>query len=687
MSDSKTELLENDNNQQQQQQQQNVDYPDDLRDQVQKTLEMLKTGVRKQRRTNRKRKNRPRRKRPMVDTSDSDECNYPELMEAKKAKLSAASKKKQITSKGPVNNHQPSAKRKKKKKSKKGKGQIKTVPGILTRSVSIKNKRENFVKMAHDSGLSSVIDSDNNNNNNNNDVEHKNAIAISITEKEETPEMRIHKQQSERRKNRSIIPKEKIITGENVSLQSVTDTDYIRDRASRGKPVTAVPPELQSLPYAPSFGSDATENKNEQQQQQQQNTMLRYYPPNAKDNNSKTSNNGCSGGSDRGENDTNSNVNSEEPGCGTGIIDSFSSKTTYNIEELARKWDQHKKMGTEGMVALVSPMRDLAYRFANAPGKSPKQIVDSLAESINDAVDADLNYIHEQQIEKSEPLPDDTLIKRAKRDEELDQIDTFYHTMLGGPTVRNIVETTELAKREAEAQGRKFRYSALNQKQKCGPKERVVRKMLEYSKNIESGFMWRAYTGINPNNLAASDLGDPVTLEWASKFMRERAEGSDERNCLLGPKYCICKQIPKLRKACDSVDTVQDEEGFVGIEFYRREEWNQLRAVGKLPKARRPCILCLIYLQTQKVGEVQARGVLFDTQIQYFRVATEENGKGWSKCRCLPQVLDDGSPTGIVADTPEFHVQDYIPSQTTVYVNNGTEPRIVKCFLYRVHSF
>ena len=95
----------------------------------------------------------------------------------------------------------------------------------------------------------------------------------------------------------------------------------------------------------------------------------------------------------------------------------------------------------------------------------------------------------------------------------------------------------------------------------------------------------------------------------------------------------------------------------------------------------------MIYLQTQKVGEVESRGVMLDTQIQHFRVITEENGKGWSKSRCLPQVLDDGSPTGIVAPTPEFHIQDYIPSTTAVYVNNGTEKRIVKCYLPRVHSF
>jgi len=559
---------------------------------VQKTLEALKTGVRKQRRTTSKQKPRPRKKKPVVDTSDSDECNYPELI---KPPTPSGGTKRKAPTKG---------RRKKKKKSKRGRGQIKTVPGLLTRGVSMDNQKENHFR---------------------------DASVHLVTAVEDTLETRNQHQQAERRKNRTLIPRAKVMTGETMSIQAVADADYIDEREGRGKPVSVVPPELQDHSNAPSIKYAVGVNPDDEEALRTSTTRL--HPPGP------------------------------------------SSAPSYDIKTLAARWDQHKKMGTEGVLGLVAPMRELSYQFANSTGKAPKQIVESLAESVNDAVDADLRYIHEQ--EEVEPLPDDTLIRRAKRDEELDQIDTFYHTTLGGPTVRNLVHTTERARLEA-LKGEPISH---------GPKERVVRKMLEFSKDLESGFMWRAKTGRDPRTLAASDLGEPVTLEWATQYMRERAPDSDERECIRGPKFCICKIIPKLRKACDTVDTVQDEEGFVGIEFYRREEWSQIRATNRLPKIRRPCLLCLIYMQTQKVGEVEARGLMFDTQIQYFRVVTEEGGKGWSKSRCLPQVLDDGSPTGIVADTPEFHVQDYIPSQRTVYINGGKEERVVKCLLYRVHSF
>jgi hypothetical protein len=567
-------------------------------EEVRKTLDALKTGVRKQRRTTPRQKPRTRRKKPVIDTSDSDECNYPELIKP--------------SSRGEKRKSQARGKRKKKKKSKRGRGQIKTVSGILTRGVSATNQKENYFR---DESARIVTK------------------AADIQDATDPLETRNQRQQAERRKNRTLVPRSKIATGEAVSLQAVVDPDYMAEREARGKPVPVVPPELQSHSDAPPL-KDAVGVSPEDEAVLRASTT-RLFPP--------------------------------KP----------SSNPVFDVKSIAARWDQHKKMGTEGVLSLVSPMRELTYQFANAPGKLPKQIVESLAETVNDAVDADLRHIHEQEVEKDEPLPDDTLIRRAKRDEELDQIDTYYHTTLGGPTIRTLVSTTERARLES-LKGEPVTY---------GPKERVMRKLLEFSKDLESGFMWRAKTGRDPRTLAASDLGEPVTLEWATQYMRERAPDSDERECIRGPKFCVCKLIPKLRKACDTVDTVQDEEGFVGIEFYRREEWSQIRATNRLPSIRRPCLLCLIYMQTQKVGEVEARGMMFDTQIQYFRVVTEESGKGWSKSRCLPQVLDDGSPTGIVADTPEFHVQDYISSERTVYINGGREERVVKCFLYRVHSF
>jgi len=453
---------------------------------VQQTFDMLKTGVRKQRRTHTRQTVRTRRKKPVVDTSDSDDCNYPEKKAEKAAARKRAAALRRASSnaakRGPV-----SKRRKKKKKSKKGRGQIKAVPGILTRGVSAKNQRENLLRdpdgtrvAAPDQRADSTATID----------------GVALRDYEVTPEVRIRRQQAERRKNRTIIPRAKIMTGEIVAIQSTVDKDYIRDRADRGKPVQVVPPELEGLPEAP-LPENATGVTLEDDQELQSKVRYRPLPPK------------------------------------TGVV---FAEASYSVAELARKWDAHKKAGTEGVIAVASPMRDLLYRFANAPGRTPKEIVSNLAESVNDAVDADLRHIHQSQKPAEEPLPDDTLIRQAKRDEELDQIDKFYHVTLGGPTVRNLVQTTERARQEALDSGKGFRYREASASRggdstKCGPKERVVRKLLEYSKDLEAGFMWRAKTGRDPRTLAASDLGEKFTLEWAaSRYMRAPIAGTTNAN-------------------------------------------------------------------------------------------------------------------------------------------------------------
>jgi hypothetical protein len=327
-------------------------------------------------------------------------------------------------------------------------------------------------------------------------------------------------------------------------------------------------------------------------------------------------------------------------------------------------------------------MRDFTARFSSAVGKTSREVMDRAVLGIEDSINEDIAYIGKKQSEKS-AAPE--LVSHVLQcDQPIDSVDQFYTGQLGGPSLRAIVDATVEAERQAKNRHSHGYYPQKEDEKELlrGPKEQLLRTLVQFSTRCDSAYRWRADRGLNPLKMTHRPLGTPVTMEYASDFLRQPV--GNERSCIRGPAFCLSMLIPQMQSFPNTLDTQHVDAGFVGREFFTPNELEFYISKGEWPEVRGCCFLCLSFEQTLKCILAIERGVMFPYQIQRFQIKVEEN-VGYSRNQCLPVKLDDSTLTGIGENALEFRITDYIPDTTTVHVQD--EEVEVKCYSQRVYHF
>jgi hypothetical protein len=367
------------------------------------------------------------------------------------------------------------------------------------------------------------------------------------------------------------------------------------------------------------------------------------------------------------------------------------------ISEIVRDMDKNRmsQKNIEG-VKQVSPVVEWESKFISAPGKTSREIFDNdVARGIEDAVDEDIAYVAQLQAHKKKPP--DLLSQVINSDNALDNVDHFYTDQIGGPSFRDIVTRIMEVKARAEEGDKAYHRHSSQKKNKVavgadgeeegtpviGPKELVIKMLIDYDDTCEKDYRWRADVAIG-KKMTHRPLGTPVSMEYANEFLRQPVD--DERECVRGPHFCISAVLPQMQGYPNTLDTHRVESGFVGREFFTPNEFRHYQNAKKWPRIRGMCFLCLVFLQTYKClcSVKNGVGCPVPYQIQKFQMQVEE-GVGYSKNQMLPTKLEDGTRTGIIGDALEFRISDYIPDTTTV--TRGMDTTKVKCYSQRVYHF
>jgi len=368
-----------------------------------------------------------------------------------------------------------------------------------------------------------------------------------------------------------------------------------------------------------------------------------------------------------------------------------------------------EKLGLDS-IQVVSPMRDFTSHLVNAPSKPAKELMNRVGYNLQDSINADIdwiskneskNMIYNRKQESKEPgslagnfsNTIDPVQNAFEEDKPFDSMDAFYSGQLVGPSLRQLVNTVvEEEKRHEVATTKEFlsgdpaiQEEQDRQKQErllMGPKERMLRILINKEKEKDNLYRWRADKGYELKEMNYRPMGNPVSMEYALDFLREPI--GDERPCIRGSTFCISVLLPQMQIYPRTTDTQLSDMGFVGREFFTKNELDFYMRSGKWPEVRGCCFLCLVFEQTMKCATVIETKRRFPYQIQRFTILIEE-GQGFSHNQILPQLTPEEEPTGIVGSALEFKTNDYIPTTTMRHV--GSDIVKVKCYNFAVHLF
>lgn len=371
--------------------------------------------------------------------------------------------------------------------------------------------------------------------------------------------------------------------------------------------------------------------------------------------------------------------------------------------------DDQKKLALDA-TQVISPMRDLNSHLTSCPSKTARQLLERAAYGVQDAVNFDIESI--AKTESQELIKDrkEEITKDAKKvprsnpknnpvskafseDKPLDPVDGFYTGQLVGPSLRELVRTMmeESERAEKAASDEYLSGEPLMKKEGerqrkrrllMGPKERLIRFLINNERQKDELYRWRAYKGFDMQQMHYQPMGDPVSMEYALEFLREPV--GDERSCIRGANFCVSMLLPQMYTHPRTSDTQLSDMGFVGREFFTKNELDIYLKRGSWPEMRGCCFLCLSFEQTMKCATVIETRMRFPYQIQRFTILIEE-GKGFSHNQMLPQLTAEDEPTGIVGAALEFRTNDYIPTTTRRHV--GTDIVKVKCYNFTMHLF
>lgn len=315
-----------------------------------------------------------------------------------------------------------------------------------------------------------------------------------------------------------------------------------------------------------------------------------------------------------------------------GIVDARVNKATAEAKvrdpepapkrsRIIDEADAARVTGFEQGVPTVRPISDVVTQFAMNARKSAHARREEVAEGIGEAVDADL---------AAEAEGGGSGLGDAAPDE--------YNALFAacalttGPVDRSDVVWRLL---EAEA-----------------ARDRAYRNAAVELMRVRSGAV----------ELRPPELGTGCTKDYNESYLRE-AGLALERPCAQGRFECIC--MCRAQTHPDTLETAKPESGFVGREFWRPDEWAQIKASGELPKARRTCRLCRLFRIKRANMSLKSTGLSVPAEgryvIQDHWDVVGEPGTGGYTTHDMLQVTDEktGRYAGLVATVQDFRASRF----------------------------